>query len=77
MYNSTEQHDTLEVLLGIILAPNMDMNSASGMAPQEGSTGEMCLGADLWQGSSLSISNRTITCLVQISSFFIFQFSVK
>ena len=46
-------HDTLEVLLGVVPGPGMDMNSMSWMVSYEGSTGELFLGVE----SSLFVLN--------------------
>ena len=40
LVSSLEQHDVSEMLLPVVLAPIMDMNSTLGMAPHEGSTGK-------------------------------------
>ena len=56
--NSPEQHDILQVLLGVVSAPAIGKKSACmlGMSPYEGSNGELHLGVDLYQGLVLSIS---------------------
>ena len=51
-------------LLGIVSAAANDTACTSGLAPQNGSDGELCKEVDPCQGSSLSFLNR-----VHVSNF--------
>ena len=59
LVQSLEQHETLPVLLGVILAPVMCTNGTLGMVPHEGNNtyGVLLPRVELCQGTSESFSN--------------------
>ena len=55
-----KQQDLSEELLGVISAPADDAIGTSGVAPQEGMCGELCIGLDSCQRSAPSLPNATV-----------------